>query len=313
MTNTVYIGAIDGDGLTVATADPDTGKLSVTGTVAEAREPSFLAFSDDRRTLYAVVEQDEGAITELDTTDPGDPRVRQVVATGAAGPTHLCVHGDHLAVAHYTDGTVTAHPLHDLGGSTRLRHDADEPHAHQVVSHGDWLIAVDLGADAVFTHRLDNGALTQHARLDLPAGTGPRHLAFHGDKAFVLGEYVPGVTRLDWLAGTFTVTGHSLVTAPGAPETFPAEIVVTTHHVYTSNRGEDAIALLDHDGVLLQSTPTGGSWPRHCAIDPTGRWMYVANQRAGEVAWLPRDPATGRLGDRAGSVAVRGACVVAFA
>ena len=310
--STVYIGSIDGDGLTVASADPATGTLTPLG-VVEAREPSFLAFSADRRTLYAVVEEAKGAITELDITDPGNPVIVRTTPTGQAGPTHLCVHGDHIAVAHYSDGTVTLHDLATGALTDRVRHDADKPHAHQVVSRDGWLVAVDLGADAVFTHRVEDGRIVQHARLDLPAGTGPRHIDFDGDRAYLLGEYIPGVTRLDWRDGVFTVTGHDLVTAPGAPETFPAEIVVADNQVYTSNRGENVVARSTLDGELLQSAPTGGDWPRHCAIDPTGRWMYVANQRSHDVTWLPRDPATGALGEPAGKVTVRGACVVAFA
>ena len=309
---TAHIGSIEGDGLTVAAADPETGALTAIGAVA-AREPSFLAFSADRRTLYAVVEQAEGAITELDISDPANPAIRRTFPTGQSGPTHLCVHGEHLAVAHYSDGTVT---LHDLGTGERtdvLRHEAEEPHAHQVVSQDGWLVAVDLGADAVFTHRVEGGTLLQHARCDLPEGTGPRHIAFQGERAYVLGEYVPGVTRLHWRDGAFTPIGHDLVTAPGAPETFPAEIVIADNHLYTTNRGENAVARLTLDGRLEQSVPTGGDWPRHCAIDPTGTWLYVANQRSGTVTWLPRDPATGVLGEAAGSLAVRGACVVEFA
>ncbi|GAA4430515.1 lactonase family protein [Actinokineospora soli] len=310
--STVYIGSIEGDGLTVADADAATGALTPLG-VVDAREPSWLEFSADRRTLYAVVEEAEGAVTELDVSDPRAPVVRRVTPTGQAGPTHLCVHGDHLAVAHYTDGTVT---LHDLATGERvdaLRHDADEPHAHQVVSRGEWLVAVDLGADAVFTHRVEGGRLVQHARCDLPRGTGPRHVDFDGDRAYLLGEYVPGVTRLDFRDGRFTPVGHALVTAPGAPETFPAEVVVADNQVYTSNRGENVIARSSLGGELLQSAPTGGDWPRHCAIDPTGRWVYVANQRSHEVTWLPRDAASGALGEPAGRVTVRGACVVVFA
>ncbi|MFC5290340.1 lactonase family protein [Actinokineospora guangxiensis] len=314
---TAYIGSIEGDGLTVAAADPETGALTAVGS-APAREPSFLAFSADRRTLYAVVEAAEGAVTELDISDPANPSIRRTFPTGQSGPTHLCVHGEHLAVAHYGDGTVTLHELATGERTDVLRHEADEPHAHQVVSQDGWLVAVDLGADAVFTHRVDGGKLVQHARCDLPAGTGPRHIAFQdsalqGGRAYLLGEYVPGVTRLHWRDGALTPVGHDLVTAPGAPETFPAEIVLADNHIYTTNRGENVVARLTLDGRLDQSVPTGGDWPRHCAIDPTGRWLYVANQRSNTVTWLPRDPATGVLGDAAGSLAVRGACAVEFA
>lgn len=309
---TAYIGSIDGDGLTVADVDPTTGALTPIGAVG-AREPSFLALSADGRTLHAVVEAAEGAITALDVTDRRAPVITRTAPTGQSGPTHLCTHGEHLAVAHYSDGTVTLHDAATGEVTDRLRHDADEPHAHQVVSHGGWLVSVDLGADAVFTHRVEDGRLAQHARCDLPKGTGPRHLVFHGDRAFVLGEYIPGVTRLDWRDGEFTVAGHDLVTAPGAPETFPAEIIAVDGHLYTSNRGENVIAHTTLDGALRQSAPTGGDWPRHCAVDPTGRWLYVANQRSHSVTWMTRDPATGALGEVMGEITVRGACVVLFA
>jgi len=55
-------------------------------------------------------------------------------------------------------------------------------HAHQVVidPSGRLVLAVDLGADTVFSYRLDTvtGTLTQVAANHLRAGSGPRHLVF---------------------------------------------------------------------------------------------------------------------------------------
>lgn len=324
-----YIGAVEGDGLTVAEVDPATGALTALG-VVDVPEPSFLALSPDGRALYAVDERPEGAVTALDLADPRRPVVRGARPTGGAGPTHLCVSGGFLLVAHYTDGTVSAHRIEDDGGvgerTALLRHAGDRPHAHQVVvdPSGRWVLAVDLGADAVFTHRLDRrtGELAPHARLDLPAGTGPRHLAFAPDglRAYVLGELTPGVAvaRWDAAAGTLSVEAHVPVTGPGAPDpTYPAEVLVDAGggRLYASTRGEDAIAVLDLTATppaLRQSAPTGGAWPRHCALDPAGTRMYVANQRTGTVTWLPVDPGTGELGGPAGSLPVRGASMVAF-
>ncbi len=327
--STVYIGTLDGGGLVVAEADPVTGALTATGALPQLREPSALAFAADRRTLYAVSELPGGLVTAVDVSDPRRPAVRSARPSGGAGPTHLAVHGGHLVTAHYTDGTVAAHPLAADGSigprSGLLRHHGAAPRAHQVVTDpsGRWLLAVDLGADAVLTHRLVGGGLVQHAALALPVGTGPRHLAFHPDgrRVFVLGELRPELTCATWDAATGALTAGAVVrvAGPGAPDpTHPAEVLVSPdgRTVYASTRGEDSIAVLRvrADGVsLVQTISTGGRWPRHCALSPTGTWLYAANQHTGSVTWLPRDPVTGELGPVAGSVTVRGAAVLAFA
>ncbi|RLK54251.1 lactonase family protein [Actinokineospora cianjurensis] len=332
-TRTVYIGTLDGDGLVVATEEG--GALTVTGALPEVREPSALAFSADRSTLYAVSELPDGVVTAVDISDPQRPAVLTAQPSGGAGPTHLDVFGHHLVTAHYSDGVVASHPidadgsLGPLGAALLLEVPGSgaAPHAHQVVPDptGRWLLAVALGLDAVFVLGFDRatGALAEHSRMDLPAGTGPRHLVFHpdGTRVFVLGELTPTVTAADWepVAGTLTRGGSVTVTGPGAPDpTYPAEITASGdgRFLYVSTRGEDAVGVLrigPGAPQLVQTSPAGGAWPRHCALGPGGTWLYVANQRPGSVTWLPRDPATGRLGPVAGEVTVRGACWVAFA
>jgi 6-phosphogluconolactonase len=41
--------------------------------------------------------------------------------------------------------------------------------------------------------------------------------------------------------------------------------------------------------------PTAGDWPRNFSLDPTGRWLLVANQRSGSVIVFARDQKSGRL------------------
>ncbi|GAA3064618.1 lactonase family protein [Actinokineospora globicatena] len=330
---TAYIGTLDGDGVVVATVRD--GALTVTGALPEVREPSALAFSADRSTLYAVSELPDGVVTAVDISDPQRPVVLTSQPSGGAGPTHLEVFGKHLVTAHYSDGVVASHPIGSDGslgplGSALLLEtpgSAASPHAHQVVPDpsGRWLLATALGLDAVFVLRFDQatGALAEHSRMDLPAGTGPRHLVFHpdGTRVFVLGELRPTVTAAAWdaTAGTLERGDSAHVTGPGAPDpTYPAEIISdgAGRFLYATTRGEDAVGVLrigPGAPQLVQTSPAGGAWPRHCALGPGGTWLYVATQRPGSVVWLPRDPATGLLGPVAGEVTVRGACWVAFA
>jgi 6-phosphogluconolactonase len=47
--------------------------------------------------------------------------------------------------------------------------------------------------------------------------------------------------------------------------------------------------------TFIETTPTQGSFPRNFALDPTGRWLFAANQRSDNVVVFRVDPKTGRL------------------
>ena len=47
--------------------------------------------------------------------------------------------------------------------------------------------------------------------------------------------------------------------------------------------------------ALDQVISTDGDWPRNFSLDPSGRWLLVANQRSDSVIGFARDPDSGRL------------------
>jgi 6-phosphogluconolactonase len=70
--------------------------------------------------------------------------------------------------------------------------------------------------------------------------------------------------------------------------------------LYVSNRGHNSVAVFsvaDSSGALRldQVISTGGDWPRNFSLDPSERWLLVANQRSGSVVVFRRDPDRGRL------------------
>src|ERR1044072_3274619 len=97
--------------------------------------------------------------------------------SGGDAPPHLSVHpsGHYVLAANYGSGTVVVLPVAadgTLGAYTDLvQHQpaTRPPNAHQVVTDpsGDWVIAVDLGADSVYVYALDlsTGKLTEHQHL----------------------------------------------------------------------------------------------------------------------------------------------------
>ncbi|NEE42889.1 lactonase family protein, partial [Streptomyces sp. SID7982] len=56
----------------------------------------------------------------------------------------------------------------------------------------------------------------------------------------------------------------------------------------------------------------GGHWPRDLTLDPSGQWLYAANEHSGNVSWFAVDAETG-IPRHAGSVEVPAASCVVFA
>jgi 6-phosphogluconolactonase len=80
-----------------------------------------------------------------------------------------------------------------------------------------------------------------------------------------------------------------------------AEIAVTpdARFLYVSNRGHDSIArfAIADDGRLrlLGTTPTGGKRPRFFALDPTGDFLFAANQESDNIVAFCVNKSSGEL------------------
>ncbi|MDT7727196.1 MAG: 6-phosphogluconolactonase [Actinomycetota bacterium] len=315
-----------GNGLDVAHR---TGSVLVRDrTIPGITDASWFDVSSDRKTLYVTNETTSGTVSALSLADPAKPALLNTKSSGGAAPTHLSVHPSqkYVLAANYSTGTVVVLPIlagGKLGDRTDLvQHVGAErdAHAHQVVTDpsGQWVLSVDLGADSVYVYKLDlaTGKLKLQHQVRLPSGAGPRHLAFHpaGRYAYIVGELRAEVTVASWDAALGKLTPVKVVSAIPAGSTgdqYPGEITVSAdgRFAYATVRGPNTIATFSvTDGgasvTRLSNVATGGNWPRHLTVDPTGRWFYVSNQRSGTVTWLPRDAATGLPGAVAGSLAI---------
>ncbi|MFB6817166.1 lactonase family protein [Streptomyces sp. NPDC056347] len=336
-----------GRGVTAAAVDRATGALTVLGSTAEVPDPSYLALGHGPgpggRTLYAVSETEHGAVAALDVSGDAPRLLGGLRPVEGSGPTHLALAVGHLLTANYGSGSVSVLPVRADGtpgpaasvlthtGSGPDRDRQQSPHAHQVLPDpsGNWVLAVDLGTDSVRICALDpaTGELRVHAETPLRPGTGPRHLAFHpaGGHAYVLNELAPTVTVCRWnaAAGALEPVGETSVLPDGARDgdtrTYPSEVVVAHdgRFLWTANRGDDTLSVLALDATgeratLVTTVDCGGHWPRDLALDPTGRRLYAANERSGDVSWFDIDPATG-IPRHAGSLDAPAASCVIFA
>lgn len=296
--------------------------------------------------LYAVSERDTGAAAAFSLDDRDRPvLLGDPTPVRGGGPTHLTLAAGHVITANYGSGSISALPVRADGtlGSRASVHlhtgsgpDKDRqsgPHAHAVVPDpsGRWLLAVDLGTDSVWVYDLRDacpeGEPLPQTEAVLRPGTGPRHLAFHpgGEHAYVINELEPTVTVCHWDAATGALEAlGETPTVPGVAgglvqeRNYPSALVVSAdgRFAWAANRGHDSIAVLSltasGDAVALTGTvPCGGHWPRDLALHPSGRWLYAANERSGDVTWFEIDQASGTP-HRTGSLGAPAASCVIF-
>jgi 6-phosphogluconolactonase len=314
--------------------DPDSGELRGLRLAAEADNPTFLGLAPNGRTILVANELDTyegksgGAVSSY-SLDRGNGRLIKVNEVGAQGGGTCHVAFDHTGrsafAANYGGGSAASF---SVGEDGRLSpavsffqytgHGPDMerqkgPHAHRVTVSPDnrFLLVNDLGLDAIHIYRLEAGT----AKLTLndpPAwrstpGAGPRALQFHpnGRFAYCVTEMTSSVVVLRWDARTGVLeTVQEVVMRP--PEfhgtTAGDDIVIDreARFAYATDRFDDIIctfAISPENGrlTLLNRTSCGGKVPRHLTLDPSGRWLLVANQASDNIAVLGRDARTGQL------------------
>jgi 6-phosphogluconolactonase len=331
----VYVGTYTGEaskGIYAFRFNDSSGTLTTLGLAAETPSPSFLTSSANRRFVFAVNELQSfgdaasGSVTSF-AADPVTAKLTEISVqpSHGAGPCHLALDrtGRYLAVANYGGGNFALFPV---GADGRLRPatavvagDGSEPgsskpavrlgHMVGFDAHNRFLVAADKGLDRVLVYRFDasKGVLTpnQPPSSALPPGSGPRHFAFHpnGRWLFTISELAATITTFAWdqASGRLSASG-SVSTRPSDVTTgSTAEIAVHSsgRFVYGSNRGHDSIAVFTVGRAgglrLVEYESTRGQTPRNFSLDPTGRWLIVANQQSGTLAVFSIDQNTGAL------------------
>jgi 6-phosphogluconolactonase len=313
--------------------DASSGTLSPLGLAVEAEDPAFLAFSPDRRRLYAANEisqfngEKTGSVSSF-SVDPlsGKLTLKNVVSSGGTGPANVSV--DHTGrvvfASDYSGGSLSSYRVlpdgrlsepvsnfHFSGHGVKPRQDASHIHCATPSPENRYVLVNDLGLDRILIYRfnVDTAVLTPN---DPPyyaaiAGSGPRALAFHPNSrwAYSINELGNTIDALAWNAKAGTLTRFQNVsTLPPGFTGFStaATVVIDTagRFLYASNRYTDTIAVFSINAesgrlTMLQQIAAGGKLPRHFTLDPTNRWLLVANQDSSNIVVLKRNPQTGFL------------------
>lgn len=315
--------------------NPASGELSGEHLAAASDNPTFLALDPEAKYLYAANEidnfeaQKSGAVSAF-TIDRRTEKLQPINQVSALGAGTCNVSVDHIGraafCANYVSGSASSFYLQPDGQiSDAVSHfqyqghgpnaeRQEGPHAHRVTVSPDdrFLLVNDLGLDCIHVYHLDatNARLTPNdpPQWNATPGSGPRALQFHpnGHIAYCVCEMGSVVNVLQWDAQKGTL--HEIQTLSLVPEDYHGEtagcdIVVTRdgHYAYAINRfynsAESFSVAKDGKLTLLARGSCGGKTPRHLALDPTERWLLVANQDSDNIAVLARDAKTGKLAD----------------
>ncbi len=294
---------------------------TVAAAAPEAGNPMYLALSADSTVLYAAHAQSPATVSawqvaaDSSTLSP----LGTIRSSGGNVACHLSVHpsGRYLLTANYGSGTIAVHPINDDGSleeaSDVVHHDGRGPHPdRQSTSHihmattdpviedgRGHVLAVDLGTDTIRRYELDldAGRLTPVDVIQLPPGSGPRHLVVAGAYAYVAGELDSSLTVVDLSSSppavVYTVTTHP----DGGPEpSYPSAIRLSPdgRYCYVANRGPNTIATFAVDGSTVTpigAVPAGGDYPWDMIA--ADQHLYVVNQRTSALTTFEIDPASG--------------------
>lgn len=307
-------------GIYKVTLDTDQEKITNVELAIPSQKPAYLQVGQDGR-IYAIKQvDDKGGVASYSLSDDNAKMLSDVLAAGAP-PAYVGVDNKRhlLFSANYhtakidvfkikEDGTLTQTDsvLHE--GVTGPEPEQEAPHVHYAdLTPDNRLVVCDLGMDLVVVYDVsDDGKLTAVSRYKCKDGFGTRHIAFHpnGNYAYLLGELSSKLEVLKY--NSKDASFKHLQTIKTIPADWTAHngaaairISNDGKFVYTSNRGENTIAVFevqpDFTVKHIQSISTEGDFPRDFNLNQDENYLLASNQNSDNLTLYKRNPSTGKL------------------
>lgn len=316
------------EGIYLFRFNSDTGDLTLEHTQKGVVNPSYLVLSPDGQYVYAVNELSSGTGTvsafQYDQQQARLSFINQQSSEGAS-PCYITTDQNqkHVIVGNYGGG-LSVFPIEkdgSLGGAIQTIHHEgssinksrqERSHVHATVfsPDGHYLFVVDLGTDKVYIYKYDPKDKeplkpASSPSVNVAPGSGPRHITFShsGKYAYVVHELTAEVSAYEYEAGSLSHIQTTPMTAPdfnGNVGAAAIHISPDDQFLYASNRleaNEITIYKITESGrlELVGRQSTLGKTPRDFTIDPTGRYLLVANQDSDTILVFERDLETGTL------------------
>lgn len=266
--------------------DDKTGALRLLTQTPAGSQVGPLALSPDGQTLYAALRSKPYTVKSYHVD-----RATGVLQAAAQAPladslAYLAVDrsGRWLLGASYGGDLLSTQPLDGQGQpGSAIRITGTGPHAHSIRTDPSnrFAYAGNLGNDHLLQYRFADGVLTPIGQgfVQLPAGAGPRHLAFSKDGRFV---YVVGE-----MSGT--VTGFAI-----DPESGALSQVDSASGIPASL--DLALGLVrDASNHNLEGDPTRRIWAADLRLSPDGKLLVMSERTSSSVSAFQVDAANGHL------------------
>ena len=348
----VLIGSHTADGVLTYFWDPTTAELTPGLKTNSVSNVAWLAFSHGHDFVYSASElntfngKPTGEVASFRLAKDGTVQPLSARNSAGTGTCHVAADatGQMLLAADYTGASAASFRIEHgkLSETVWTEHYTEHgpnpvrqpiAHAHFASFSPDNRFAYinDLGGDSIHIYK-PNPATAEMTPAGIyrgAPGSGPRTLHFHpnGRTAYSMNELVSTVDVLDWHKddGSLTLVDRIELlpadTKPSAVASTGCDTVISRDgwFVYFANRGDNFLYAFKADfatGKLtaMKRSNCGGKTPRNFTLDPTERWMLVANQDSNLISVFARDPRTGELADEAkSSVAAEAPMRILFA
>lgn len=307
------------EGISLMRFDARTGTFTRVSGVKGVSNPSYLVPSADGRLIYAVGE-DAGLSSTINVIrrEEGDSlALVGSVPTFGGAPCYinLSPDGRYVLTSNYLGGNVTIYRLDADGmptGKPQVLEFAKgkpstqsegEPRLHSVTFTPDarLLLAADLGTDRVHVFPLNastDSTLVDPANMSdvtLTDNSGPRHIVYKGDKAYVINEISGQATVMQREGDTFRPIQYIASDSVGGHGCGDIHLSPDGRFLYTSNRLKaDGVAVfrVREDGRLVRKGYLDtGAHPRNFMV--LDGWLIVASRDDDRMEVYRRDHESG--------------------
>ncbi|MBS1730040.1 MAG: lactonase family protein [Bacteroidetes bacterium] len=306
------------EGIYVYRFNPNKTEVTFMSKTSDVDNPSYLTVSKDQKFVYCVNENSgdkPGSVSSFAfDKSKGELHFLNKQPSGGDAPCFINIDatGKNVIAANYMGGNFSIFKTNSDGSlnpfTQLIAHQGyginvqrqEMPHPHAAVFSPDekYVFVPDLGNDRLYQYHFNPTDATKPVTeadppyYEIPDGSGPRQFIFHpnGKNAYLLNELSGDIIVFDYANGKLTQTQTISSDITGDKEDkASADIHISNdpRFLYTTNRGKSnniALYKVSSDGKLASNgqQPVGQN-PRFFMIDPSGRFLLVANQDSNNI------------------------------